>query len=191
VKQASKNKPVPSLRIGRGILGGRKIHFEATPDLRPTLSQVREAVFSMIAPNAESFGFVDACSGSGIMALEAASMGFSPVVSIEPHQPSLKRIKAHFQVMAVHALFFQQSVLAIDSFGLARQKWVFYADPPYLQSSLHSELLPILSQAAFVEPGSLYIAESEDQAPTQIPAGWTTLKRRRYGRACLWVGIKD
>ena len=186
----TKDNSKKQFRIGRGALRGRVITFHPAPDLRPTLARVREAVFSILAENATNHGFIDGCAGSGIMAMEAASMGFDPIVCLETHALSLGQIKANFAKLDHQALCVNRSIQKLATLGLQAKPWILYMDPPYRHSELHRQILTDLAIAPFFQPGSIYIAESENDAPEIIPAGWETWTRRKYGRAHLWFGIK-
>lgn len=187
----TKSKTPQKLRIGRGSLGGQVLSFETAPGLRPTLSRIREAVFSMLMPYASSHGFLDLCSGTGIMALEAASIGFSPIVCVEPHQPSMHQIRQHFKRLGQEAVFIQSEAQSLVRRKLRTLPWCIYADPPFQLPSFHSQLLTQLEQATFPAPGSIYIAESESDPPQLAPTGWRTLKQKKYGRVTIWVGEKE
>jgi len=182
------NNPKQQLRIGRGRLGGQILTFQANPDLRPTLNRVREAVFSMIAHLSPTHGFIDGCAGSGVMATEAASMGFSPVIAFEPHRPSHDQIQANWQRLGVDGQLIGQSVLTLARQTLQAGPWVIFMDPPYRNSDLHQALFDELEDLEAIGPGSVYIAESETGEPSNPPKTWQTWKRKRYGRSHLWLG---
>src|SRR5690606_22997869 len=69
------------MRITGGTHRGRLL--ECPPGIiRPAMDRMRESVFSILGPLA-GLSFCDIFSGSGIIALEAASRGAFPVVSVE------------------------------------------------------------------------------------------------------------
>lgn len=186
----TKNNQTSSFRIGRGSLKGRVIKFGHAPDLRPTLTRVREAVFSMLHEYAASHGFLDAFAGSGIMATEAASVGFQPIVCCETHRPSLDQIADNFQKLQISARTVAKSALTAAE-DLTPGAWIIYADPPFAQANLHVPFLEKLGALSAIHPGSIYVAESELPPPATVPQPWSTWKTRRYGRIHLWLGIKE
>lgn len=187
----TKSKHSSRFRIGRGAWRSRVIAFHHAPDLRPTLARVREAAFGMLAGFADSHGFLDAFAGSGIMALEAASMGFDPILCCETHRPSLRQIEANFETLGGQARFSSLPASKLSEGALLGSPWVIYADPPFGQRDAHQQLLAQLSLRTDLAEGSIYVAESEDASPAEPPAPWSTWKRRRYGRIHLWLGTKD
>jgi len=77
------------LRITGGVLSGRVIDVpQGTKEIRPSMDRMRESVFACLG---DLFGcsFLDIFSGSGIIAIEAASRGAARIEAVE--QDKLKR----------------------------------------------------------------------------------------------------
>jgi len=75
------------VRITGGLLGGRKITVPSGV-IRPAMDRMRESVFACLG-DISGVSFLDIFSGSGIIALEAASRGAIFVEAVE--QDRLKR----------------------------------------------------------------------------------------------------
>ena len=73
------------MQITGGYLKSRKINSPKGTNVRPTLSQIRESVFSILKSLMDFEGalFLDAFAGSGIMGFEAVSRGFSYAAFVE------------------------------------------------------------------------------------------------------------
>ena len=73
------------MHITGGYLKSRKIESPKGANVRPTLSQVRESIFSVLysITDFEKKSFLDAFAGSGIIGFEALSRGFEQVCFIE------------------------------------------------------------------------------------------------------------
>ncbi|GHV71251.1 hypothetical protein AGMMS49928_22220 [Spirochaetia bacterium] len=69
------------MRITGGILRGRQVKV---PEgiIRPAMDRMRESVFGVLG-DLTGMSFLDLFSGSGIIALEAASRGAAPVEAVE------------------------------------------------------------------------------------------------------------
>jgi len=79
------------MRITGGILGGRKIAVPCSghiSEIRPSMDRMRESIFACLG-NLSGLSFLDVFSGSGIIALEAASRGAVFIEAVE--QDKLKR----------------------------------------------------------------------------------------------------
>lgn len=59
------------LRILGGEWRNRSVKWLESPDLRPTSSKVREALFQIMGADLPGAVFWDLCAGSGIMGMEA------------------------------------------------------------------------------------------------------------------------
>jgi 16S rRNA (guanine(966)-N(2))-methyltransferase RsmD len=70
-----------SLRITGGTLCGRRIQVP-NGVIRPSMDQMRESVFASLG-DISGQSFLDIFSGSGIIALEAASRGANPISAVE------------------------------------------------------------------------------------------------------------
>jgi 16S rRNA (guanine(966)-N(2))-methyltransferase RsmD len=75
------------VRITGGILRGRKLKVPAGK-IRPSMDKMRESVFACLG-DIQGLSFLDIFTGSGIIALEAASRGAAIIEAVE--QDNLKR----------------------------------------------------------------------------------------------------
>ena len=69
------------MRITGGTLRGRQVKVPAGI-IRPAMDRMRESIFAVMG-DLTGFSFLDLFSGSGIMALEAASRGASCIEAVE------------------------------------------------------------------------------------------------------------
>ena len=170
------------LKIGRGALKGRYVEFRAHPELRPTLARTRESIFSILAPRAADFGFIDLCAGSGIMGFEAASMGFQPVYLLDTHRETVRQLQENQRALSADLNVAVQPAVQLHRLGLARQDWVVFADPPYRDRHFHAQIMAYLAVQPFLGGGSLYVAECGPDSLLQHPPGWDEIVQKRYGR---------
>jgi len=78
------------VRITGGLLGGRKI--EVPPGvIRPAMDSMRESVFACLG-DISGLSFLDIFSGSGIIALEAASRGATVIEAVEQDKQKRKTL---------------------------------------------------------------------------------------------------
>ena len=175
------------LKIGRGDLRGRVIRFSEEEDLRPTLSRVREAVFSMIADYSQSHGFIDLCAGSGIMGFQACSMDFHPVVLLDTHPPVIDQLQKNAAALDVDLTISRTSAMQLERLKLPGRPYLLYGDPPFRAPKFHEKMLLKLANWPFIESGSLYLAEQEDPETPAVPDGFELVKQKRYGRISILV----
>jgi 16S rRNA (guanine966-N2)-methyltransferase len=71
------------MHIISGKYQRRSLKFPRDRSFRPTKSIVRESVFNIIGNKIQHASFLDLCSGSGAMGLEAESRGASTVICVD------------------------------------------------------------------------------------------------------------
>ena len=156
--------------------------------VRPTTSQLREAVFNICQLTIEGAYFLDLFAGSGAMGLEALSRGARHATLVDQGRPALVALRHN--IVALHVEN-ETSVLGLDVFKalhqLVRQGRCFdviYVDPPY-GAGLSAPVLAYLDAHPLLRPeGSLFI-EDADLTPPPL----TRLRlhsKRSIGRAHLY-----
>jgi 16S rRNA (guanine966-N2)-methyltransferase len=166
------------MRIIAGSLKGQRL---ATPPegelaIRPTSDRAREALFSIL----EAWGkgpFLDLYGGTGAVALEALSRGFSPVTCVEKSPaPCLVKNLAGSGVRLL-----RQSATRLGAAAFQGQAVVF-ADPPYGMSAQAWRDLSAVA-APWLREGGLLVFESSSREELAEAAGWRRLEHRDYGQA--------
>ena len=124
------------MNITAGKFKGQKI---AAPDeniTRPTLSKIRMSIFNTLQSMIDFDGssFLDMYGGSGIMALEAISRGFTRALAIEKHPKVLSVLKLNYKKY-LNSQEYELKLLSGDSIKVVQklsEKFdVIYIDPPY------------------------------------------------------------
>jgi len=141
---------------------------------------VREAVFSMIGQDLAGWSMLDLCGGSGLMALESASRGASPVTVVDRDWGALAAIKTNTERLGVP--------LKIQ-FGDARKlpisgHDVVYVDPPYKE--------PVegwITRGAALASAVLIVeAKRREEWPTA--EDMTLVRMRTYGDTSVAIWIR-
>ena len=96
------------MQITGGYLKSRKINSPKGTNVRPTLSQIRESVFSILKSLMDFEGalFLDAFAGSGIMGFEAISRGFENTVFIEKDRKTFFLLKENAVKLELNPIFY-------------------------------------------------------------------------------------
>lgn len=162
------------MNITAGIYKGRKISAPDENITRPTLSKVRMAVFNTLQAmtDFEEKSFLDMYSGSGIMALEALSRGFSNVVAIEKHPKVLQVIKNNFKNFSPVPKLIKGDSLKIAE-TLNEKFDVVYIDPPYYSGIYEASLDAVKNIAQ-----NIVILEHVTEVDFR---GYEVLKQKKYG----------
>lgn len=168
------------MRVIAGTLKGRRLQAppEGETRVRPTSDRAREALFSIL----ERWGkgpCVDLFAGTGAVALEASSRGWSPVVCVERGPVALKCLEANLKGSPVRALRLDVQRLKADGF---RGQALVFADPPYDQAVAHFGRLAQVIRPWMASDG-LLVWETDSRTELPRADGWELVDRRDYGAA--------
>ncbi|AEE16814.1 16S rRNA (guanine(966)-N(2))-methyltransferase RsmD [Treponema brennaborense] len=174
------------MRITGGELRGRIIKC---PDgvIRPAMDRMRESVFAILG-DLSGKSFLDLFSGSGTIAIEAASRGAAHVELVEKDRIKTdtvlsnvsvtekelgKKISCHF--MAVE-LFMKRCKSQFD---------LIFCDPPF-PYKFHRDLIEIAAERNLLTPGGIIMIHRPAEKP--LPDAIRQFERfdqREYGRSIV------
>lgn len=167
------------MQITGGYLKSRKILSPRTSNVRPTLSQVRESIFSVLFSMMDFEGkkFLDAFAGSGIMGFEAMSRGFGSVSFIEKDKKTYFLLKDNAKKLDIEAQFFFGDTTKVLN-GCNQCFDVIYIDPPY-QSGLYDRVLELIKENALINHDGIVILEHPSALEIECD-GFTLIKQKKY-----------
>jgi 16S rRNA (guanine(966)-N(2))-methyltransferase RsmD len=120
--------PQVSLRITGGTLGGRRVQV---PDgvIRPSMDQMRESVFACLGDISQR-SFLDLFTGSGIIALEAASRGAVYIEAVENDPLKRKTLLQNVSIspVRIHCRFISAELYVQRA---KRDFDIIFLDPPF------------------------------------------------------------
>ncbi len=169
------------MRIIGGRHRGKKLKSFDGEDIRPTSDRAREALFNIIASHIPDADFLDLCSGTGAVGLEALSRGAKSVTFVDSDKKSLalteynlKSIKENAKL--VHAAAENFIASATDKFD------VVFFDPPYSFGGI-SGILKNVKMRKVLNKGGLFIYEHRADRQSVEEEGFTLKDSRKYGVA--------
>ncbi len=171
------------MNITAGKFKGHKIIAPDEKITRPTLSKVRMSVFNTLQSIVEFDGasFLDMYAGSGIMALEALSRGFSYAVAVEKHPKVMQIIKSNYKNFSPAPILIQGDSLKVV-LTLDRLFDVIYIDPPYY-SGVYENSLEVVKNIA----GNIIVLEHVADVNFD---GFEIIKQKKYGDKFITYVIK-
>lgn len=153
--------------------------------IRPAMDRMRESLFSILGDLTGS-SFLDLFSGSGCVAIEAASRGASPIHLVEMDRGKKATIEKNLSFVNEEKHLFMMDVNRYISSCLLSYD-IVYADPPFPMDG-KVELSKKIASRHIVKPGGLYIihypAEESGSWPEEIE-GFKFKDERKYGRSLL------
>jgi 16S rRNA (guanine966-N2)-methyltransferase len=170
------------LRVTGGKYSSRQVKCPKGV-IRPAMDRMRESMFSIL-DNIHGKSFLDLFSGSGIVGIEAASRGASPVYFIEKD-----RIKKRVLTENTDMIETEKKVLimAAEKFILInRQKFdLIFLDPPFPMGEKQELVKSISKKDLLNDEGILFIHHpSEERWPDKV-GNYEFFDRRKYGRSIL------
>jgi 16S rRNA (guanine(966)-N(2))-methyltransferase RsmD len=170
------------LRITGGQLKGRKIAVPAGI-IRPSMDRMRESVFACLG-DLTGFSFLDIFTGSGIIALEAASRGATYIEAIE--QDKLKR-KTLLENVSISPIRINCRFMPAELY-VKRAKTTFniiFLDPPF-PYKFKWELVSSIASCCLTQNDSKILIHRprEDNLNTEIQYLEKT-DSREYGRSIV------
>jgi len=170
------------LRITGGTLRGRLVRVPAGV-IRPSMDQMRESVFACLGDLSEK-SFLDIFSGSGVIALEAASRGAGVIEAVEndPLKRGTLLENVAISPVRIHCRFVSAELY------VKRAKTPFdyiFMDPPF-PYQFKWELVSRVASSALVTPGGVILMHRprRDCQKEDIAALEKT-DSREYGRSVV------
>lgn len=170
------------MRIISGSARGRRLATPSGSRVRPTSDRVRESLFSILGPVADSV-FLDAFAGSGAVGCEALSRGASHVYFFDSHPDSIALIQDNVSRVRARERAFISKTNAAHGLRLLSLPLDFvFLDPPYDLDP--SPFLHSLASCPHLSTDSLIILEQDKDSPLPSP-NLSLHDQRTYGRARL------
>lgn len=171
-----------SLRITGGVLKGRRVEVPSGDfEIRPAMDRMRESLFSILGA-LDGRSFLDLFSGSGVIGLEAASRGASPVECVERDRGKrallIRNVSMASERIEVHCVPVERFVARAE-----RRYDIIFADPPF-PYAFKSELVAAIAEKRLLQPGgTLLLHFPAEEEPVKEAGGLSAVDEREYGRS--------
>jgi 16S rRNA (guanine966-N2)-methyltransferase len=170
------------MRITGGKYRGRTVDVpKGGLEIRPAMDRMRESLFAVLG-DLSGLSFLDLFSGSGIIALEAASRGASPVACVEKDPGKFALLLRNVSIAEERI---ECKSMPVERFML-RNKTAFsivFLDPPF-PYRYRMDLLSSLAEGPSLAPGGLALIHYPAEDPLPDAIGALVLEdEREYGRS--------
>lgn len=175
------------LRVIGGKHGGRKLDQPDLKITRPTTDRAKEAVFSMIQFKVEGSIFLDLFSGSGSIAIEAASRGAMKVIAVEKNPAAISTIKSNLELLNISNVSVIKSDVNNYLSAASGTKFDFiFMDPPY-DDNHYNSALELIKESDILKDTGWLIIETSKPKEIIIPKGFVLVKDKKYGKSSILV----
>ncbi len=141
------------IRITGGLHRSRKIKVEDQPGLRPTADRVRETLFNWLGQNLSGWAVLDLYSGSGILAIEAASRGATDLTCVDNNRQTLNQLRQNLDMLALPQMKVIQQT-AQDFINSCQTAYdILFLDPPFdsnEMNAINGIILPLVKPGGWV-----------------------------------------
>ncbi len=170
------------MRVTGGIYARRTVKCPPG-EIRPSMDRRRESLFSILG-NLEGESFLDLFAGSGIVGIEAASRGASPVLLIEKDRGKKHVIIENLKIVTSDiSLWIMDVRRYIDT---AKTKWdIIYADPPFPFTGRKDILLQIDKKNILKENGIIILHHPSSDKWDKTVGNFKCFDIRKYGGSVL------
>jgi len=154
------------MRVIAGIYKDRRLKTLEGMHVRPTSDRMRETLFNILAPRIEDSRFVDLCSGSGAVGIEALSRGAAHVTFVEFSRKAAAIISEnlrHCSIRGNYTFIMRDAMTALKHFARDNEQFdIFYFDPPY-DSEIYSPVLWHIARNNLLAEDGIVIVEHRRQ----------------------------
>ena len=175
------------MRVTGGELLGRQVKVGGARS-RPAMDRMRESVFASLG-DLTGLSFLDLFSGSGIIALEAASRGAGYIEAVEMDPLKRKILLSNVKIspVQIHCKFIpvEHYVKRARSPKAARAFDLVFCDPPF-PYRFKWELLKAIASSALMLPGSrLLLHRPREDICREPEIGLILENSKEFGRSIV------
>ena len=153
--------------------------------IRPALDRMRESLFSILG-DLSGCSFLDLFSGSGCVAIEAASRGAEPIHLVEMDRGKKETIEKNLSFVEEEKHLYMMDAMRYIMTSVMRYD-IIYADPPFNMEGKVALAERIAKKGILKEHGLFIIHYPEEEKklwPERIE-GLTFKDERKYGRSMV------
>ena len=181
------------MRVIAGEARGRSLEaLPGTDVTRPTLSQVKEAMFSIVQFDLPGARVLDLYAGSGQLGIEALSRGAKSAVFVDAREDACKLIRENLKRTRLQEDARVVRSDYLDYLSRCREQYdIIFLDPPYAEVFLENSLNRI-TEIDILHSGGIIVAERPlgKELPWDYP-GYTRSRDYQYGKILLTFYRKD
>lgn len=175
------------MRVIAGTLKGRNLRYPPGGDIRPSMQQIKAAVFDSLGATLRGAVFIDLFSAAGGVGIEAISRGAGFVHFVENNEKALDLLKVNLSSCGVGKERVRVHPVSVFDFLAAKDTWrsiipnIIYADPPY-DGEEPVELLASINSLNYPENCTIILEHRRD-LPFEESFVFSRTKVKKFGRS--------
>jgi len=174
------------MRVLAGTYKSKKIETINSPDTRPMMSKVREAIFNSIQFLIVDKNILDLYSGSGSLGIEALSRGANYVTFVDFSKECILILKRNVENMSNNLSIVNSSVNSFIKNSINKYEIIFY-DPPFeLDTGRVNEEILIIEKILNTN-GLLIIHRHKSSEEINFSKNYELHKEKNYGQSKILI----
>ena len=170
------------MRVISGEYKGRKLYSPQTDDVRPTTDRVKEAIFSILAPDIDDTVVLDLFAGSGSLGIEALSRGAAFVYFCDNSERSISLVRQNVEMLDISE---KASIINCDyrkvKTRISKKVDIVLIDSPYHLCD-YPDILISLRDGEFLSDSALIVIERVSKSGGyDVPDMFSLIKTKKYG----------
>lgn len=181
------NRP-NQVRIIGGKWRGRKLHFPALTELRPTPDRVRETLFNWLTPYIVGAECLDLFAGSGALGFEALSRGAKSVLMVDQSSKVIHSLQENASRFgAASEVDYYCGIVPSDAVPVHHRQFnIVFLDPPFHQEYLVMCCRWLENLQCLAEHALVYM-EAESDLELLLPAHWSIIRQQKAGQVKYYL----
>jgi len=186
--KAGRAKQANKVRVIAGQFRGRVVSFIDYDSLRPTPDRVRETLFNWLQFDIVDSKCLDLFSGSGVLAIEAASRGAQQVLAVEKAVPVVAEIERQLGLIGADVVTVtRQSVLDFLQVRGQEKYNIVFIDPPY-DLPILNQVFEYLTRYDWLEKNAkIYFEANYELLEDDLPQQWKIIKAKKAGQVNYYL----
>ena len=172
------------VKIQFGLFKGKILRYQKDHAARPSLARARDVLFNWLG-HCNKMVCLDLFAGTGILGLEALSLGATSMHFIDKELTHIKMLQQHVQKMKLDD---HCKIFCIDAINWLEQNDklfdLVFLDPPFKEGWLE-KLLALDSLKKCLHNNSLIYIEAE--RGWQTPMNWNLYKQKKLGDVSIYL----
>lgn len=178
------------MRVISGSARGKKLVSLDGTNTRPTLDQVKEALFNIIQFDIAGKEVLDLFAGSGALGIEAISRGAKSATFCDNSIDAIKVIKTNIQNTKNEdkaVVINKDYMLALKYLSKSNSKFdIIFLDPPYKTDFAYKAIDEIINLNLLSKDGIIILETDDAKKEEEIRKKEIVIfDKRKYGRAIL------
>lgn len=146
MKKNVRGSKTQKVRINSGKLRGRQLSFPDIDGLRPTLGRTRETLFNWLRPMLTDSTCLDLFAGSGVLGIEAASIGARQVVLLEQDRSTANHLSASLVNLGLADICTLWTGDACAWLQRCEESFdIIFVDPPFADTDLLKKAIRLIA----------------------------------------------